>query len=71
MRLCVCAQLCSTVCDPVDWSPLGYSVHGIFLARILEWLPVPIPGDLPNPGFETASPVLAGRVTLALPGKEP
>ena len=55
----------------MDWSPLGYSVHGIFLARILEWLPVPIPGDLPDPGFETASPVLAGRVTLALPGKEP
>ena len=67
----MCAQLGSTVCDPVDWSPPGYSVHGIFLARILEWLPVPIPGDLLDPGFETVSPVLAGRVTLALPGEEP
>ena len=27
----------STVCDPMDFSPLGSSVHGILQARILEW----------------------------------
>ena len=32
----VCAQSCLTLCDPVDCSPPGSSVHGIFQARILE-----------------------------------
>ena len=31
------AQLCPTLCDPIDGSPLGSSVHGIFQARVLEW----------------------------------
>ena len=31
------AQLCLTLCDPMDWSPPGSSVRGIFQARILEW----------------------------------
>ena len=31
------AQLCSTLCGPMDYSPPGSSVHGIFQARILEW----------------------------------
>ena len=35
---CVCAQLCLTLCDPMDCSPSGSSVHGIFQARILEWV---------------------------------
>ena len=30
------AQLCLTLCDPLDYSPPGSSVHGIFQARILE-----------------------------------
>ena len=30
--------LCSTLCDPVDHSPPGSSVHGILQARILEWV---------------------------------
>ena len=44
-----------TLCDPVDYSPPGSSVHEIFQARILEWLPFPSPGDLPNPGIEPGS----------------
>ena len=32
------AQLCPTLCDPMDSSPPGSSVHGIFQARILEWV---------------------------------
>ena len=30
------AKSCSTLCDPMDFSPPGSSVHGISLARILE-----------------------------------
>ena len=32
------AQLCPTLCDPVDYSPPGSSVHGILKASILEWI---------------------------------
>ena len=31
------AQLCPTHSDPVDRSPSGSSIHGIFQARVLEW----------------------------------
>ena len=34
--LYVLAQLCSKFCDPMDCSPPGSSVHGIFQARLLE-----------------------------------
>ena len=52
------------LCDPVDGSPPGSSVHGILQASILQWVVVPSSGDLPDPGTEPASlmsPVLAGR----------
>ena len=35
-----CAQLCPALCDPVDGSPPGTSVHGIFQTRILEWVAI-------------------------------
>ena len=35
------AQLCPTLCDPMDCSPPGSSVHGISQARILEWVAIP------------------------------
>ena len=35
------AQSCPTLCDPMDCSPPGSSVHGILLARILEWVSIP------------------------------
>ena len=31
------AQLCPTLCDPMDCSPPGSSVPGIFQAKVLEW----------------------------------
>ena len=49
----------------MDGSPPGSSVHGIFQARILEWkkkkeywngLPLPSPGDFPDPGIKSESP---------------
>ena len=39
--LCLVAQLCPTLCDPIDCSPPGSSVHGISQARILEWVVIP------------------------------
>ena len=40
--VCVCsvAQLCASLCDPMDYCPPGSSVHGIFQARILEWVDI-------------------------------
>ena len=53
-------QSCLTLCDPTDCSPPGSSVHGIFQARILEWVAVPFSrgSSQPNhlqcrrPGFD-------------------
>ena len=36
----VCAQSCPALCDPMDCSPPGPSVHGIFQVRILEWVAI-------------------------------
>ena len=38
--LLLVAQLCLTLCSPMDCSPPGSSVHGIFQARILEWVAI-------------------------------
>ena len=46
------AQSCPTLCDPMDCSPPGSSVHGILQARTPEWVAIPSRGDLPNPGIE-------------------
>ena len=67
-ELCVCVcvsahtQSYLMLCDCMDCSLLGSSVHGIFQARILEWLPLPSPWNLPCPGTEPRSPV---SLTLA------
>ena len=36
----LCVQSCPTLCDPMDCSLPGSSVHGIFQARMLEWFAV-------------------------------
>ena len=33
-------QLCPPLCDPIDYSPPGSTVHGILQARILEWVAI-------------------------------
>ena len=40
------------LCDHTDCSPSGSPVHGILQARVLEWLPCPPAGDLPDLGIE-------------------
>ena len=38
---CLVTQSCPTLCDPMDCSPPGSSVHGILQARILQWVALP------------------------------
>ena len=51
-----------TLCDPLDCSPPGSSVHGISQARILERVAISCSRDLPDPGIEPMSwsPASAG-----------
>ena len=51
--LCLVAQLCLTLCDPMDCSPPGSSVHGILQARILEWVSMPFSRGSPQPRDQT------------------
>ena len=48
-------QSCPTLCDPMDCRPPGSSVHGTLQARILEWVAMPPPGDLPELGISLTS----------------
>ena len=61
--LFVLTQSCWTLCSPMDCSLPGSSVHGIFQAGILEWVAMPPPGHLPDPGIQPVSlgsPALTG-----------
>ena len=67
MLYCACAKslpLCPTLCNPMNGSPPGSSVHGFSRQEYWSGLPCLPPGDLPNPGVKPASllsPALAGR----------
>ena len=52
------AQSCLTLCDPMDCSPPGSSIRGIFQARVLEWVAISFSRDLPLPGIKAGSPTL-------------
>ena len=39
------AQSCPTLCNPMDCSLPGSSVHGIFQARVLEWVAISFPSN--------------------------
>ena len=45
--LFTCAQLCLSLCDPMDCGLPGSSVHGILQARILEWVAISSPRASP------------------------
>ena len=73
--VCICAkscQSCLTLCDPMDHSLPGSSVHGILQARTLDGLPRPPPGNLPDPVVEPESPALVGEfLTISTPWEAP
>ena len=73
--MCVCVLNHVQLCEIIDYSPPGSSVHESSRQENWSGLPFPTPGDLPNPGIETkslASPALAvqlrhqGRSTLVM-----
>ena len=51
-------QSCLTPCDPMNSSLPSSSVHGILQARILDWVAIPSPRDLPDPEIKAGSPAL-------------
>ena len=65
------AQSCLTLCDSVDCSPPGSSIHGIFQARIFEWVAISFSRDLPEPGIEPWSPTVQADASLSEPPGKP
>ena len=60
-------ESCPTLCNPMDSSLPGSSVHGILQARILSGQPFPSPGNPPDPGIEPMSPALQADSLLSEP----
>ena len=54
-------QLCPTLCDPMDCSLSGSSVHGIFQARVLEWIAISFSRGSSRPRNRTRVSCIAGR----------
>ena len=59
--LVLVTQLCLTLCDSMDCSPPGYSVHGILQARILEWVAISFSRGSSWPRDQIQVPCIAGR----------
>ena len=58
-------QSCPTLCDPIDGSPPGSSVHGVLQARTLEWVAISFssgPGFVRTPPYDPS--VLGGPAWL-------
>ena len=55
------AQSCLILCNPMDYSPPGSSVHGIFQARMLEWVAIPFSKGSSQPKNRTQAPCTVGR----------
>ena len=55
------AQSCPTLCDPIDCSLSGSSVHGIFQARVLEWIAISFPRGSSRPRNRIWVSRIAGR----------
>ena len=60
---------CSTLCDPMDYTPPGSSIHGISQARILEWVAMQPGGSSPTQGSNPS--LLHLSQADSLPAKPP
>ena len=70
--VCLVTQLCLNLCDPMDCTLPGSSVHVDSLGKNTGvGLPCPPPGDLPNPGIEPRSPTLQADSLLSEPPGKP
>ena len=65
------AKLCLILCDPMDCSPPGSSVHRFPSQEYWNRLPFPSPGDLPYPGNQTHVSCIAGRFFITKPLGKP
>ena len=70
LHVCSITKSYPTLWCPMECSPPGSSVHGISQTRILEWIAISSPGHHPNPGIESASPVLTGRFFTTEPPRK-
>ena len=67
---CLVTKTCPTLCDSVDYSPSGSSVHGIFQARIPKWVAFSFSRGSSQPRDQTHISCIADRFfTVKLPGK--
>ena len=64
------AQSCLTLCDSMDCSPPGSSVHGILQARILEWVAIPFSGGSSWHRDRTWVSYMASRFLTSVPPGE-
>jgi len=55
----------------MDCSPPGSTIHGVFQARVLEWVAVSFSRVLPDPGIEPRSPTLQADILLPEPPGQP
>ena len=77
--ICACMhakslQSCLTLCNPMDCSPPGSSVHGILQARTLEWVAIPSFRGSSRPRDQTCilcGSCIAGRFFTAEPPENP
>ena len=68
---CVLAKSCPALCNPMDCSPPGSSVHGIPPARILEWVAISFSWGSSGPRDRTHISWLAGAFFTTEPLGEP
>ena len=61
------AQSCPALCDPMDHNLAGSSVHGIFQAKVLEWVAISFSRGSSWPGIESRSPALWAAALLSEP----
>ena len=52
------AQSCMTLRDPMDCNPPDSSIHGIFQARVLEWVAIAFSADMTESAFIYYTPVI-------------
>ena len=68
-NVCI-SHLCPTLCDPIDYSPPDFSVHGISQARILEWVAILFSRGSSQPRDRTEVSCIAGRFFIAWTTRE-
>ena len=69
--LCLVAQTCPTLCDPMACSPPGSSVHRLFQARILEWVAISFSRRSFQPRDQTWVSCITGRFSTTEPPGKP